>query len=50
MKHFKLSKEAKSPVAVVPIFAPIIIEEAWYKSITFALTNPITIIVVAVEL
>ena len=25
---FKLSKEAKSPVAVVPIFAPIIIEEA----------------------
>ena len=46
----KLSKEAKSPVVVVPIFAPIIIAAACYKSIIFELTNPITINVVAADL
>ena len=47
---FKLSKEAKSPVAVVPILDPIIMAAAWLSVITSAFTNPITITVVAEEL
>ena len=47
---FKLSREANNPVTVVPILDPIIIAAAWFKSITFTLTNPITITVVADEL
>ena len=47
---FKLSKEAKRPVTVVPIFEPIIIAAAWLRVITLAFTNPITITVVAEEL
>ena len=47
---FKLCKDAKIPVIVVPIFAPIIIAVAWCKFIVSALTNPMTITVVAAEL
>ena len=47
---FKLCKEAKIPVIVVPILAPIIIAVAWCKFIVSALTKPIAITVVAAEL
>ena len=45
-EKLKDEKATKTPVIVVPMFAPIIIAVAWNKVIIPALTKPITIIVV----